>query len=471
MVGVGITMLVRKGSSKQPSTIRYHAVDETLSGKEKLALLKQWKNYCAIDWKPLHPNEEYTWLTEGLRPEFKTFLPIGTKEAKAARDTDVLFKMYSNGVHTCRDTWVYNYQRDVLTSNVRRFIAAYNNEVNRWRDHKGEKHVDEFVLYDDKKIKWSRDLKRALSRQRYTHFDNGNVRVALYRPYSRQYLYLDIPLVDVPGKFLRIFPIPKTETKNKVICVAGLGNRQEFGCLASNAIINFDFAFEKTQCFPFYTYDLDGTNRKENITDWALQQFQARCGSHVTKWDIFYYIYALLHHPTYRERYAVNLRRELPRLPLPYSGEKPTGTEALAILAAHGKSLADLHIGYEQVAEYRALKSQRTEGRPVSWRVEKMKLSQDKKSIIVNPTLALHGIPPECFDYRLGNRSALEWVIDQYQVKTDKRSGIVNDPNREDDPEYIVRLVRRVVTVSVETVKIVKEIAKVDLGGGRDGVW
>ncbi|WP_329604075.1 type ISP restriction/modification enzyme [Planktothrix agardhii] len=221
----------------------------------------------------------------------------------------------------------------------------------------------------------------------------------------------------------------------------------------TNFIPSLDVGGRPGQCFPFYSYDEDGTNRKENITDWSFEQFRNYYQDPtITKWDIFYYTYGLLHHPTYRERYAANLKRELPRIP--YAPDFHGFANA-------GKQLADLHLNYEEKPEY-PLKFIENDQVPLDWRVEKMKLSKDKTQIIYNEFLTLSGIPPEVFQYRLGNRSALDWVIDQYQIKTDKRSGIVNDPNRLDDEQYIVRLIGQVITVSLETVKIVDSLP--DLG-------
>jgi len=194
-------------------------------------------------------------------------------------------------------------------------------------------------------------------------------------------------------------------------------------------------------------------NRRENITDWAVTQFRAAYGEAVTKWDIFHYVYAMLHHPMYRTRYAENLKRDLPRIPLLPQRE-------MFLSCTHiGKALLELHLNYETVKEYR-LKWGENKDVPISWRVEKMKLSSGKDTLKVNEWLTLTGIPQECFQYRLGNRSALEWVIDQYQVSTDARSGIVSDPNREDDKQYIVHLIGKVITVSIETVKLVEELAQ-----------
>ena len=204
-----------------------------------------------------------------------------------------------------------------------------------------------------------------------------------------------------------------------------------------------------SQCFPFYTYDENGRNRCENITDWALTQFRAHYRDEaITKWDIFHYVYGLLHHPDYRERYQANLKRDLPHLP--YAPD-------FWGFAKAGGRLGEIHIGYEEVPEYPL---HFIENREVSidWRVEKMKLSKDKTQLVYNDFLTLAGIPAKVFDYRLGNRSALEWVINQYCIKTDNRSGIVNDPNRADAPRYIVKLIGKVITVSLETVKIVEGI-------------
>jgi predicted helicase len=227
--------------------------------------------------------------------------------------------------------------------------------------------------------------------------------------------------------------------------------------LAADRIVDLHLASPgcSTQCFPFYIYNEDGTNRRDNITDWALEQFRAHYADKtIMKWHIFHYVYALLHHPLYRERYAANLKRELPRILF---------APEFGGLAEIGKRLTEIHVNYEQQPEY-PLERIEALCMPLDWSVEKMTLSKDKCSLIYNDFLTLSGIPPEVFEYRLGNRSAaLEWVIDQYQVSTDKRSGITNDPNRKDDPEYIVRLIGQVITVSLETVNLVSSLANLPI--------
>jgi len=202
-----------------------------------------------------------------------------------------------------------------------------------------------------------------------------------------------------------------------------------------------------TQCLPFYTYTEDGSNCTENITDWALEQFRSIYKDpNITKWDIFHYVYGYLHHPGYRSKYAANLRRELPRIPF---------APDFWSFAKAGARLAEIHVHYEDQPEYQLVQVENPL-KPLNWRVEKMKLSLDKSAIIYNDFLTLTGIPAAAYEYKLGNRSALEWIIDQYRVKTDPRSGITNDPNDPENPEYIVRLIKKIVTVSLETVKLVK---------------
>jgi predicted helicase len=225
---------------------------------------------------------------------------------------------------------------------------------------------------------------------------------------------------------------------------------QPFYALMVSVIPDIQFT-PNGQCFPFYTYNEDGTNRTENLSNWALYHFRQHYqDKSITKWDIFHYVYGLLHHPHYREKYAANLKRELPRIPL---------VSDFWAFSKAGEQLADLHIHYENQAEY-VLDLMDQAEMPLDWRVEKMKLSRSKQQIIYNESLTIGGIPCEVFEYRLGNRSALKWVIDQYRVKVDKRSGIVNDPNRLDDERYVVRLIGQVVTVSLKTVEIVKALVE-----------
>ena len=372
----------------------------------------------------------------------------------------MIFKTYSAGVGTSRDAWVYNFDQNALAANVQRTIETYNGEVDRWKRREDEAAtVDSFVIYADKQIKWSSALKQKLKGGQLAKFAEAKIRESIYRPFTKQNLFFDRILNHRVHVFPSIFPTPETEMNNRVICITGVGSKKSFHALASNLIPSLDY-LEKTQCFPFYAYDEDGSNRRENITDWALSAFRSHYGDpSISKWDIFHYVYGLLHHPDYRSRYEKNLKRDLPHIPF---------APGFRAFASAGAELAHLHVNYESAEPY-ALKTEEADEAPLDfWRVEKMRLSKDKTAIAYNDFLTLSGIPPAALEYRLGNRSALEWVINQYQVKTDKRSGIVNDPNRADDPQYIVKLIKRVVSVSLKTVEIVNALPPLNITSESD---
>jgi predicted helicase len=426
--------------------IYYARVDEFWRREQKYAYLDERQHIGSMEWQELQPDARHAWITEGLEADFDSFLPLGTKEARSAKSTkaEAIFKTYSLGVSTNRDDVVYDFDKNELLKRVEKFCEDYNAEVFRYQQKGKMIDVDTFLKYDQ--IKWSRNLKRDLKNQKPLIFDSSNIRIGMYRPFTKRYFYLSETIIDELGKNQAFFPI--TEVKNQVICVGGYG-RKAFSVLVNSYIPNLNFYADPAQTFPFYTYDEDGTNRRENITDWALERFRAEYGDEsITKWDIFHYVYAVLHHPFYRERYAANLKRELPRVPF---------AQEFRAFAEAGARLAELHVNYERQPEYPLEKIERT-GAKLDWRVEKMRLGKDRTSVVYNDFLTLGRIPVEAFEYRLGNRSALEWVIDQYRVTTDKRSGIVNDPNRHDDPQYIVRLVGQVTTVSLETVRVVRSL-------------
>jgi predicted helicase len=450
---VSINLLVkRKGKRPGQARIYYTRVDEYWRKEQKYDFLDEQGHLENIAWQDITPDRRHTWLTEGLQDEFDVFLPMGTKEAKAGMaGADALFENFGSGVKTNRDNWVYNFSRTETSRNVRRMTETYNEHVLKWKSLRKKPEVDEFVSNDDSRIFWSEGLKNCLQRQITLKYDDALTRHAMYRPFTTIHLYFDEHLNERRYQMPSAFPQHQQGIENRIICVSGVGH-DVFRCQMADRTVDFKFSNSAnggTQCFSFYTYAEDGTNRRENVTDWALGQFRTHyCDDGISKWDIFHYVYALLHHPQYREKYAANLKRELPRIP--YAPDFRGFAQA-------GARLADLHVNYEKQPEY-PLQRLENKDEPLNWRVEKMKLSKDKTQLVYNDFLILGGIPPEIFDYRLGNRSALDWIVDQYQVSTDKRSGIVNDPNRADDPEYIVRLIGQVSTVSLETVKIVKAL-------------
>ncbi len=450
-VGVSINFFIRKAHENfRQAKIYYSSVPVDWRKEQKYDFLDQKGDCANISWQEIKPDKNYTWLTEGLQIDFEAFVPIAQEKSAKSKRVKFIFSAISNGVKTNRSDWAYNFSLKDLKTNLNHLIENYNNDLSKWTKLKRKPNIDDFVLNDDKKISWSEGLKNLLKRQIMLEFDETAIRKSLYRPFTEKYLYFEKHIAERRYQMAIIFPREVIENENLIICLPSIGSRYDYWCFSSNQIIDLNLtSLDNTQCFPFYTYAADGSNRQENLTDWALQQFRAHYHDEtIAKWDIFHYIYALLHHPAYREKYAANLRRELPRIPL--------APDFWGFCQA-GARLAELHVHYEQQPEY-PLKWVEKAGAPLNWRVDKMKLTPDKTALIYNNFLTLKGIPPEVFAYKLGNRSALEWVIDQYKVSTDSRSGLTNDPNRADDEQYITRLLGQVITVSLETLDIIKAL-------------
>jgi predicted helicase len=458
-VGVGITVAVRRKDSAGPQ-VRFFRVPESWRKEEKLNWLNCEGSVGRIEWKTPSAVSGESWSTSEDSTGFDNLLPIADKRVrqKASPFASIIFRTFSRGLETCRDEWTYDFETSSLERKVKALVENYNGEVDRWRRAGKPVDIDNFVTYDVTKIKWCSRLKEAFKREVGAEFKSGRIKVSLYRPFTKRFVYVDPILTHRRGVFPEAFPGSVGESENRILWVK-VGVDWPFFALASDRIVDV-LPQSGSQCFPFYLYDEDGTNRRENITNWALEHFREGYNDEkITKWDIFYYVYGVLHHPEYRAKYAENLKRELPRIPL---------AKDFWGFAKAGKELAGLHIDYEKLEPYN-LKYHENKDVPLSYKVgqedehghlmvPRMRLSKDHRSLKVNDSLTLGGIPPEAFEYRLGNRSALEWVIDQYQVTEDKHSGIRSDPNRADDPEYIVRLVGQVIRVSLETVRLVKSL-------------
>ncbi len=449
-VGVSINFLVKTKKHTGASQILYNDETAEVPKERTFQFLADCAHVGNVTWRELQPNARQMWLTEGLRDDFETFIPMGTKAAKAAKGEaeGTIFKTYSLGVSTNRDAWAYDFSPEKLTENMTRMIEFYNAETSRWERRTDRQiSINDFVSQERRKIKWTARLKAAVEKGTQVEFSPEKIRLSLYRPFTKSHLYFDRLMNQRVHVFPSIFPTPETEQENRVLCVKAPGSHHPFHVLMTDVIPDLHFTGD-SQCFPFYTYDEDGTNRRENITDWALSHFRAHYADDtITKWDIFHYNYALLHHPEYRETYQVNLKHDLPHIPF-----APEFWRFVEI----GRALADLHVNYETLDVMPKV----VETPPLNWRVEKMALSKDKTSLRYNESLTVTDIPPEVFDYRLGTRSALEWLIDRYRVKPDPNgSGIIADPNVE-DAQYIVRLVGQVMHVSVETVRLVGELPR-----------
>jgi len=400
---VGITVAVRHATARN-RRVSYHAVADRATGDAKREYLSRFRSVTDVPWIELHPDQKANWLVPGNSQEFSQFTPFASKENRAVKSPDVqsVFKDFSLGVATHRDAVLYDVDRNRLEKRARAFIEEYNLEVDRWKRAPAGSNVDEFVRYD--KIVWDRDLKKDLQRGRYVEFDPASIRAAQYRPFVRSIVYFDRVLNAEVYGLRGLFP-PGIGPAETVGIMIGGYQRKEFSPFISDAIPDLNFYTDPAQFFPRFVYDEDGANRRENITDWALDQFRKRYHDDtIDKHAIFHYVYGILHHPGYREKFADNLKRELPRIPFAPDFWK---------FAEAGGALAALHLDYEKIKPW-DLEYVETPGEPLSYRVEdKMRLNKEKTRLIVNQSLTLAGIKPEAFEYRLGNRSALEWVIDK----------------------------------------------------------
>ena len=316
-VGVGISFFIKKARAT-PDTeaeIWIYSVSDYLKAREKQKLLSDFGDYRNVPMKQITIDKKHTWLTEGLDVEFDTFIPMGSKEAKNTKDRKTIFNLYSLGVATNRDILAYSFDLALLQERVHTFIEIYNTAVDRKLRHNPKAPVESFIDTTDPRIKWTHRVKASLKSLALSSYEDAHFRAALYRPFCQQYLYFDHFWNERRYQQHRILPTPETESENRIICVSGIGSNKPFQSLMVDVIPDLHLTGD-SQCFPFYTYNEDGTNRQENITDWALTEFRNHYGDDtISKWDIFHYNYALLHHPTYSEKYEMNLKRDLPHIP------------------------------------------------------------------------------------------------------------------------------------------------------------
>jgi predicted helicase len=470
-VGVSVSIMLLH-SDKKESIVEYARMDEYWNKREKYAELNRVHNYLNVHFQTVNENAKHLWLTDGMANEWDDLIPLGSKEAKSGK-ANALFDIYSLGILTNRDRWVYRFNKSNLVQSMSEISDFYNDFVAKWPYYQSKKDINDFVEYDDAKISWSRDLKLKVKRSRMSTHNDSFVRTSVYRPFCKQHLCFNPIFVDQALKFPRIFPLPETE--NVVITVPSAGsNTTTF--LASDKIVDLNFVASSSpvQCFPLYVYDEEGKNKKDNITDWGLEQFRNHYqDASIEKIDVYHYVYGILNDPAYREKYAANLKRELPRIPF--------RTDFWAYAEA-GKKLMDIHIKYEDQDKYpiteewslpknyvhpHGIAVNTIEQVPLQERYYVSKMKRDKNDptkLIYNDFLTISGIPSDIDEYKLGNRSALNWIIDQYQVSKDKRSGITNNPNdwsyESSNPRYILDLIQRIITVSMETNKIVQGLPR-----------
>lgn len=495
---VAIFIGIKNPAHTGPCEIHYRDIGDYLTREDKLRIVGAG-TLDTVDWQAITPNQHGDWVSQ--RDDTFNMWPIlGTK--KPVPEQIAVFATLSSGLSTGRDAWCYASSRNALAQNIETLLEQYETVRQEFQDHvqkngissPKEADVSQFLTDNPDhtthgRMSWNRSIKQHAARGTTIEWNNKYVFPGLYRPFAPQWSYFDRRINDAVSQLPSVFPTP--HHTNIGIYQVGSGSVVPFSALVMEKIPerHVTGAGSGGQFFPRWTYekacreegqidfgaaanDIDewGYRRVDNITDPILALYRKAGGDQVTKDDIFFYVYGLLHDPAYREAYASDLKKMLPHIPTPETRER------FEQLASAGRRLADMHVDYETVDPYPLdvqLKSGSSADDRETWRVSKMKWSKkkdpdtgksvdDRTTLVYNPKVTIAGIPEEAERYMLGSRSALAWIIDRYQVKTDKPSGIVNDPNdwcdEHDDPTYIVELIKRVTTVAVETMKIVDSL-------------
>jgi predicted helicase len=471
---IAVSIMVKDPAYTGSCELRYYDIGDYLSREEKLAIIESFGSIEGIDWQRITPNAEGDWINQ-RDPAFEKFVLLGNKDDQAAQ---IVFDPYSQGVLTARDAWAYNFSHNSLESNMRRMIDAYNADRERFglacvgKTKNQWPEIESVIDADPKRISWTRALKADAKRGKQYEFEPVSTVPSMYRPFTKQWLYFNRRFNEMVYQMPRLFPTP--EHQNVVISATGIGASKTFSALVSDCIPNYHMQ-DTGLCFALYWYEkldkkekpqgdifsgsdapnADGYIRREAITDWALSAFREHYQDDaICKEDLFWYVYGILHSPEYKQRFAADLKKMLPRIP--FAGDFWAFSKA-------GRELGRWHLDYETVEPWPLAEDAKgLDLDPASfYRVQKMVFGKkngkpDKSVIIYNGNLILREIPPEAYDYVVNGKSAIEWIMERYAVTVDKASGIKNDPNDwSDDPRYIVDLLKRVVRVSVETVGIV----------------
>ena len=454
--GVAVAFFVREKSRLGECNIHYASREDAEVARDKLAYLKE-TSLESVPFESITPDAKNNWLNQS-NSNFEQLTPLADRQTKLAKSADeerAVFGLYSLGIATNRDEWTFDLDRNVLAAKVRFFCDTYQNEMRRFETEQ----VDGNSISDwvNRSIKWTTELESHLVKGDPLRFSGKNMTAALYRPFTVRHCYY-APIIDHRRYQLpRIFPSGSVE-ENKVIYFLGVGARRPFSALASNLIANLALFVDGTQCLPLYRYTEDG-ERVSNITQWGIDRinghyrrewgddFPALAGEDgITAEEIFAYTYAVFHNPAYRHEYAVDLLREFPRLPL-----YPDFHHWVEM----GQKLLDLHIGFESADPYPLERHDREDVDP---KRAMLRADKSKGTITLDERTTLAGVPEKAWEYRLGNRSALEWVLDQYKERKPRDPTIrekFNTYRFSDHKERVIDLLRRVCTVSVATMEIV----------------
>lgn len=479
---IAVVILVKNPEYKGECKIHFATVDDYLTRDEKLKQTADAKGIYGLSFQKIVPDAHGDWLNQ-RDDSYSSFMRMDGKKTTE----NSIFVNFSCGVNTSRDPWAYNSLNYAVEKNIKKTITSYNAQVVNYLSNRNSFEID----LDPTKMKWDRPQKRDVIRGvKSNPFCAQHVYLAMYRPFFKQHLYFDRYWNNCVYQMPQVFP--KNTSINRVICVTGTGAK-EFSCLISNFITDFQLVFNG-QCFPRYIYEkttskasfstpltsslfdtpdlgevsdtmVDSYTRKDAITPEAMKHFrEAYPGESITSDDLFYYIYGILHSEDYRTRYANNLTKELPRIP------RVATFEDFKAFEEAGRKLADLHINFERVPEYDGVQIYEDRRDGFSYYVHQMKYgkipdktgnaAKDKTKLVYNDFITIEGIPLEAQEYVVNKKSALDWVVERACVKVDKTSGIVNDFNdyasEKNDPRYPLSLFLRVITVSLETMKIVK---------------
>ena len=473
---VAITILVKNPDAlHNECRIHFRDVGDYLNREQKLEILRDAESISGFsDWKTITPDKHHDWI--GQRSDaFGQFYPMGTANAKAGMGDEAIFRLYSLGLATGRDPFIYNFSRNTCAQNGQRMAKDYLAALNDL-DQYPEFTADAAARRHSSNLKWNRELEKNLQRRRETKYDEGYIRKAAYRPFVASNCYSDYTFIQMKYQMDRMFPDSTSE--NRVICVSGKGLTKPFSALMVDSLTDLNLNDAGTQCFPRHRYpkpaDASDTmntiqeieeapDRIDNITDKALHAFCEHYRDNtITKDAIFDYVYGVLHAPSYREEYANDLSKMLPRIP--YAPDFHAFAEA-------GQALADLHLGYETCDHYplEVVFAHKGEPQPRHFRLTDKAMrfgGNENTTLIINEHVSLSGIPQEAHRYVVNGRTPLEWYIDRYKIKTDKESGIVNDPNGWfADPRDLVAAIKRIVHVSVESTKIIEGLPSAIMAG------
>ena len=470
---VAITIFVKNPNATHDGCkIQYHDIGDYLTREQKLEALTEAVSIKGIsDWQAITPDKSYDWV--GQRSEaFAQFYPLGSKGTRNIEKDDAIFRLYSPGMATNRDAYIYNFSREACTENAQRMTQDYLAAVSEIAES-SELTIEEIVLRYSTNIKWDDTLKNRLKQKKKTEFEYNYIRKVTYRPFIATNCYADYTFITRKGQVDSIFPDASSE--NRVICVPGKGLKSPFSTLITNTATDLNFCEAGARCFPRWQYPrpVDASNttgtfqgfeapeRIDNISDTALNAFRNHYRDDtITKDDIFDYIYGILHAPSYRDEFANDLSKMIPRIPF---------APDFRAFAEAGQRLADLHLNYETCEQYPDLRvepispSLLWEEKPEHFRLgtRAMRFADrdTKTTLTINEHVCLSGIPEEAHRYVVNGRTPLEWFIDRYKIKQDPGSGIINDPNGWfENPRDLITAIERIVHVSVESTKIIESL-------------